>query len=115
MEKKYTFNRISYNDLGSLFVDKEHQTIMFYGNKKEFIRRTIDHVKGSIFEGEIVWDFFEFFNLYEEVTERELLEKGYIIISNEDPSGVYHIEAGIPSEEPVSTSETVLRTYRLLA
>ena len=113
MEKKYTFNRIGYNDLGNLFVDKEHQTIMFYGNKKEFIRRTIDHVKGSIFEGEIAWDFFEFFNLYEEITEQEFLKKGYYITAYSNKTGKYRIEVSLPNEEPASVSKTVLRTYKI--
>lgn len=115
MKKKYSFDRISYNNQGTLFVDRKHEAMIFSGNKKEFIRTNINCMKGEPFEEEIAWDLLEIFNLYEEITEKELLEKGYIIISNEDPSGVYHIEAGIPSEEPVSTNKTVLRTYRLLA
>jgi hypothetical protein len=116
MEKKYIFNRIGDTDLGSLFVDKEHQAIMFYGNKKKFIRKIRKCVKGSIFEGEIIWDLFEFFNLFEEITEQEFLEKGYYITAYSDKTGKYRIEVSLPSEEPISSvSKTVLRTYKLQA
>ena len=113
MKKNLSFDRVGFNYASNsvLFADRKNQTMMFFGDKAKYIKATINMVKGSRMAEEAYLDLLEIFNLYTEVSEQELLEQGYILVSNEDRTGVYHIEASF-SEELAMSSETVLRTCR---
>ena len=96
MEKKnFSFSRVgfSYASNSVLFVDKKNQVMMFFGNKSEYIESVIGMVKRSIMAKEAYLDLLKIFTLYKEVSKQELLEKGYVLVSNEDRTGVYHITA----------------------
>jgi hypothetical protein len=114
MEKKhFSFDRVgfSYASNSVLFADRKNQTMMFFGNRTEYIQSMINLVKGSMMAEEAYLDLLEIFTLYKEVSEQELLEQGYVLVSNEDRTGVYHIEASF-SEALAVTSTTVLRTCK---
>lgn len=115
MEKKnFSFSRVgfSYASNSVLFADRKNQVMMFFGNKSEYIKSMINLVKGTIMAEEAYLDLLQIFTLYKEVSEQELLEQGYVLVSNEDKTGVYHIEASF-SNEASSISKTVLKTYKI--
>ena len=113
MEKKnFSFSRVgfSYASNSVLFADRKNQVMMFFGNKTEYIKSMINLVKGSMMAEEAYLDLLEIFTLYKEVSEQELLEQGYTIITNEDNIGVYFILAS-PPEVITNIGKTVLRKY----
>lgn len=114
MKKYFFFERIDFscsND-SILLVDRENRTIIFFGNKAEYIKSAISRIKGSTLAKEAYLDLLEIFNLYQEVTEQELLEQGYTLVYSKDKNGIYNIEASF-SNEASSISRTVLRTYKI--
>lgn len=113
MEKKnFSFSRVgfSYASNSVLFADRKNQVMMFFGDKAAYIKSTIAMVKGTPMAEEAYRELLEIFNLYTEVTEKELLEQGYTIITNEDNTGVYFILAS-PPEVITNIGKTVLRKY----
>ena len=112
MKKNLSFSRVgfSYASNSVLFADRKNQVMIFIGNKTEYIKSVINMVKNTPIAEEAYLDLLEIFNLYKEVTEKELLEQGYTIISNEDNTGVYFILAS-PPEVITNIGKTVLRKY----
>jgi hypothetical protein len=118
MEKNLSLERIgfSYASSSVLYVDRKNEVMMFFGDKAAYIKSTIAMVKGTPMAEEAYRELLEIFNLYTEVTEKELLEQGYYITAYSDKTGTYRIEVSLPSEEPISSvDKTVLRTYKLQA
>jgi hypothetical protein len=115
MKKNLSFECIGFNYASSsaLYVDKKNKVMMFFGNKPAYIKSTITMVKNTPMAEETYLELLEIFTLYEEVTEQELLKRGYVITSyHSDKAGTYRIEANFSDEEPTS-SKTVLRTYKI--
>jgi hypothetical protein len=119
MEKNLSLERIgfSYASNSALYVDRKNEVMMFFGDKAAYIKSTIAMVNGTPMAEEAYRELLEIFNLYTEVTEQELLKKGYVITSyRSDKEGTYRIEISLPSKEPISSvSKTVLRNYKLQA
>lgn len=116
MKKNLSLERIgfSYASSSALYVDRQNKTMMFFGDKPAYIKSTIAMVKDTPMAEEAYLELLEIFTLYEEVTEQELLKRGYVITSyRSDKAGTYRIEAGLSDEEPASVSKTVLRTYKI--
>lgn len=112
MKKNFSLKRVGFSHTTNsvLFADRENKIMMFFGNRTEYIKLMINMVKDTPMAEETYLDLLEIFNLYREVTEKELLEQGYTIITNEDNTGVYFILAS-PPEVITNIGKTVLRKY----